>query len=353
MSVLQKILGVLKPQSSLNIKVSLQDENVSESAAIASPADLKFPYRDYAITLMLKAYGNVEPIPAQYSLYYERECGLTNPRLLHQQLIDEGFLELSSLSQLLTTLKVSDLQQILRSYGLKVSGKKEELISQVLSDVDMEDLFSFFKNEPPRYSLSLKGRDFLEQHKDYIRFHRYTKYGVTLEEYERAKASLCYTDDCEKILIFLYNEKVDGDKYNRHYHLVLHELYEATGDSDNALREFLIVKYFDVNYVYSFQQLSFFLQYQSFSTAAKEMYESEKNHHVLAPSDAFYVAEHQNMHLRNILNSIYSQYLLKDLIIPPNVFSTIVSEMITESFFDVSKWNTYLLSQLKHYLRLR
>lgn len=222
-----------------------------------------------------------------------------------------------------------------------------------MSDVNKEDLCSFFKNEPPCYSLSLKGRNFLEQHKDYIRFHRYTKYGITLEEYERAKASLCYTDDCEKILIFLYNEKVNGDKYNRHYHLVLHELYEASGDSDNALREFLIVKYLDVNYVYFFQQLSFFLQYQSFSTAAKDMYESEKDHRVLTPSDASYVAEHQNTHLRNILNSIYSQYLLKNLIIPPNVFSTIMSEMVTESFFDVSKWNGYILSQLKHYLRLR
>lgn len=353
MSVLQKILGVLKPQSSLNIKVSLQDENVSESAVIASPAEPNPLYLDYAATLLLKTYGNVAPLPEHYPLYYAQEYGLTNPKLLHQQLIDEGFLVPSSIPQLLTTLKVSDLQQILRSYTLKVSGKKEELINRLLSNVAIEKLSPIFQNERPCYSLSDKGIDFLNKHKDYIRFHQYAKYGVSLDEYECAKETLCYSENCEQILIFLYNQKVDKDPYNRLYHLVLSQLYDIRQDSDNALREFLIVKYFDVNYVYAFQQLHSSLQYLSFSKAAKGMYECEKNNLVLAPSDASYIAEHQNMHLRNILNSIYSQYLLKDLIIPPNVFSTIVSEMITESFFDVSKWNGYILSQLKHYLRLR
>ena len=137
MSVLQKILGVLKPQGSLNIKVPLQDENVPDSAAIASPAEPNPLYMDYAATLLLKTYGNVAPLPEHYPLYYAQEYGLTNPKLLHQQLIDEGFLIPSSIPQLLTTLKVSDLQQILRSYGLKVSGKKEELITKTSHTVSV------------------------------------------------------------------------------------------------------------------------------------------------------------------------------------------------------------------------
>lgn len=348
MSVFQKVLNSLKLQIFPNIE---NKKSAEPAVAIASPTDSGSPYRAYAITMLLKAYGNVAPIPEQYPLYYAHECGLTNPKSLHLQLIEEGFLEPSSISQLLTILKVSELQQMLRSCGLKVSGKKEELINRILSNINTEDLLSFFKDEPPRYSLSIKGTTFLDQHKDYIRFHRYTRYGVTIAEYEHAKASF-YSTDCEQILIFLYNQKLRKDEYNRLYHLVLHKLYEAIGDSDNALREFLIVKYFDVNYVYAFQQLDSMLQYLSFPEAARSVYECQKDCYVLSPNDAVYIAQHPNIHLQNVLNSIYSHYVLKDLLIPKSIFSTILSEMLSKSFFDISKWNTYILEQLKHYLRL-
>lgn len=308
-------------------------------------------YKEYAITLLLNAYGNVKPFPEHYPQFYSYECGLTNPSLLHQQLIDENFFVPSSVSEKLSSLKVVELKQILQSRGLKVSGKKSDLIDRILANIDLDDLHIFFQNDKICYSLSTKGKEFLKSHEDYVRFHRYARYGIKLEEYEYAK-SLLKSNICEEILIYIFEQKKNKDKYNRLYHYILSQLYDAVNCSENALHEFLIVKYFDINYINAFHWLQNELQYSTFSEATQRVFETQKNCLAFSPNDGAYIARHAAVYSHITAGSIYMEYPLENLLVSESRFYSMLSEIYDESFFDISKWNTYFLKQLKYHFKL-
>ena len=166
MSIFQKLLDMLKLQSTRDMESDITDEEVKrnaevlseQSSAISHPrnspsalqhsstdlsantntyvSSLNAPHKEYAIALLLKNYGNVSPLPDYYPQYYSRECGLTNPAPLHQQLISEGYLVRSSILEELRALKITELKQILQSCGLKVTGKKAELVDRILANVE-------------------------------------------------------------------------------------------------------------------------------------------------------------------------------------------------------------------------
>ena len=381
MPIFQKLLDMLKLQGTRDTESGITNEEIKrdaevlskQSSAISHPrnsssalqhsfADLSAntnthitsfnaSHKEYAIALLLKNYGNASPLPDYYPQYYSRECGLTNPALLHQQLISEGYLVRSSILEELRTLKITELKQILQSCGLKVTGKKAELVDRILTNVDVEDLHSFFQSETPCYSLSAKGTEFLKNHEDYIRFHRYTKFGISFDEYERTKTLLSSTT-CEETLIFLYTQKKNNDKYNRLYHVILSQLYDANGDPANALHEFLIVKYFDINYINAFQWLNNELQYTNTHEATQRIFESQKNCNALSPENVAYIVRHSNVYSRITVDNIYREYPLDNLLVTESQFCSMISEMEKESFFDVSKWNNYFLRQLKYNFKL-
>lgn len=308
-------------------------------------------YKEYAIALLLNTYGNVKPFPEHYPQFYSYECGLTNPALLHQQLIGENFFVPSSVSEKLSSLKVVELKQILQSRGLKVSGKKADLIDRILANIDLDDLHIFFQNDEIRYSLSTKGKEFLKSHEDYVRFHRYARYGIKLEKYEYAK-SLLKSNICEEILIYIFEQKKNKDKYNRLYHYILSQLYDTVKCPENALHEFLIVKYFDINYINAFRWLQNELQYSTFSEATQRVFETQKNCLAFSPNDAAYIAQHAAAYSHVTAGSIYTEYPLENLLVSESRFYSMLSEIYDESFFDISKWNTYFLKQLKYHFKL-
>lgn len=126
--------------------------------------------KNYAIALLLDFHQKAASLPDAYPCYYMYECNLDNPRSLHLQLIDNGFLIPSSTPDFLASLKVTDLKQLLKSYNLKISGKKDDLISRLLTNLSDTDIQDILQNNKPCYSLSLKGQLFLRNYKDYIQF---------------------------------------------------------------------------------------------------------------------------------------------------------------------------------------
>jgi hypothetical protein len=66
----------------------------------------------------------------QFPRYFENTYGLDAQRSL-DRLIEEGYLRESSAIESLASLKVPELKEILKSKGLKVSGKKADLIERI------------------------------------------------------------------------------------------------------------------------------------------------------------------------------------------------------------------------------
>ena len=307
------------------------------------------PHVKYAVALMLKAYGKGTAIPDNYPLYFERECGLTNPKKLHISLIRKGYLIPSPLKDLLLNLSTAELKTILESCGLKKSGKKEDLVKRILLEVDYCILNNYL-NDKNYYSLSEKGIVFLKLYSDYIILHKYAKFGIDIEEYENYKRLYPYLC-CEDILIFIHQEKLLSDKYNYHYHIILKELYDNTEQFYFALREFLVIKYLTINYVQAFDWLSDELQFYSPDKAIAHVWETQKNRLCLAPADASYFVKHMEEYSAKDLDLLYEEYPLSNTLITKVEFSSILHDMSSEAFFDYQRWNTYILSKLEFALK--
>lgn len=74
----------------------------------------------------------------------------------HQKLIRSGYLEKAQPEELLNTLKVQELKNILQEHSLLIKGTKSVLISEIIDNVDISSL-----KLPEIYVPSKKGNEFL------------------------------------------------------------------------------------------------------------------------------------------------------------------------------------------------
>lgn len=205
---------------------------------------------DYNQTLFLQAYGNAKPLKQnnEYQRYFTYECGITNPRAYHEQLIADGFLTPCSAAETLKGYKVAELKELCDSFGIVKTGKKQDIIERLVQNV-APDLLKNYTNKEQCYSLSEKGADFLSQHKDYIELHRNTVWGISLDEYEKEKAATVETD-FYKIALGILEKKLTStntDGFRNIYHSIA-QIYMQTGDMTAALKNLLYVLFFDVNW---------------------------------------------------------------------------------------------------------
>ena len=79
----------------------------------------------------------------EFPEYWLYEYGLDDPKTVLSRLFEKGFIELASPKETLNLFKVPELKKICAEHGLKVSGRKAELISRIsdtLTDEEVEKL---------------------------------------------------------------------------------------------------------------------------------------------------------------------------------------------------------------------
>ena len=205
---------------------------------------------DYSRALFLKAYGNAKSLKQNngYQRYFINECGITNPRAYHEQLITDGFLIPSSTAETLKGYKISELKELCDSFGIVKTGKKQDIIERLIRDVSPE-LLKNCTNKEQCYSLSEKGVDFLSKHEDYIECHRNTAWGISLDEYTKEKANIG-ENDFYKIALHILNKKLSSTNTDgfRNIYYSIAQIYAHTGDMATSLKNLLLVLFFDVNW---------------------------------------------------------------------------------------------------------
>ena len=88
---------------------------------------------------------------------------------LKKQAIDDEFIELESPLAVASNLKLTDIKEVLKSHGLKVSGKKDELIERLGENLSEEELNNTFK--PENYQITDKGLEFINNNQYLIYLH--------------------------------------------------------------------------------------------------------------------------------------------------------------------------------------
>lgn len=180
-----------------------------------------------------------------YARYFNYEFHVYDPIKYHKKVIADGYLVEATPEVALGKLRVDQLKIILDSAGLPSKGKKADLISQIVSNVDIPSL------KLDRYYVpSEKGAAHLKQY-EYV--FRLRDYGISWEEFDKAKESYsgyCKPDD---IIWQILNNRFNAYNIGGSFGLARNELFnmgkllEYEGKSVDALCHYALVLYYDTN----------------------------------------------------------------------------------------------------------
>ena len=159
---------------------------------------------------------------------YLKEFNTTEDSLKAQAISDE-FIEYGS--PLISAQKstVKDLKEILKSHGLKVSGKKDELINRLGKNLTEDELEKYFPEKS--YQISQKGREFLLKNNYilYIYENKDLADIITPKEIEEIFDEKEYSQ--EEIQSLLLDYLPDKDYYFK----AIISIYESQNASDKLL----------------------------------------------------------------------------------------------------------------------
>lgn len=292
----------------------------------------------YAAVLMLNAYGQGSPIYSQYPVYFERECGVTNPQAFHKSLIKNGYLTPASYKDMFSNFKIAELKHILDDFNLKKSGKKEDLIERIINEIAEEKLTNYVPKEPC-YSLSVKGNDFLNCYLDYVELHKNSTWMVSIEEYEAVKNKRLSNDFYDNMLFFYKDKLKKSHSYELRmcYHC-LSQIYNHKQDFESSLFYLLSVLYWDVNDKENYPST----QMYDLGIMSKKEIKKQYPVSLFSPGIISSIAKLQNYYSDEMVDKIYQINLTKKNLCDKKVFEEIIFDIFNAAFFPSEKWNTYL-----------
>lgn len=335
-NILSNIINSLKHPSNSNVNITFNNDQ-SEHVDFDLNTNL---HMEYATALMLYGYEKAMPIHSAYAVFFERECHVTNPRALVKTLISDGYLEPSSLQDILYSYKVSELKSILESYGLKKNGKKDELVIRIMSEIPNNELNKYLPAEQ-YYSLSQKGREFLNTHLDYIELHRNAAWGISIEEYNSIKRAVGTDDFYDNMLVHYRGKLPNASSYEIRSHcFCLYQIYNHKNDYHNALLHILYVLYWDVNAKENYPSTEYF-EYNSMS---KNRFKSQYPVSVFAPGIMSDIVKLKDHYKKELVEQIYNSgtFRFSSNLCSMQTFIDILSDLYNSPVFPYDKWNDYL-----------
>jgi len=173
---------------------------------------------------------------------------------LKKQAIDDGFIERGSPLLGASDFKVNDLKEILKQYGLKVSGKKDELIERLGENLSEDELKKHFKSK--NYQISDSGREFLKRNsyilyvlndKDISKVFSPVDFSKVFEEKEYSKKEI--QDKIVTYLKDMLDKMMVRDEWGdfKIYSNAIAQVLEDKGELKEALNFRFKVFLFDLN----------------------------------------------------------------------------------------------------------
>lgn len=305
---------------------------------------------DYNKAIFLNVYGNGKPLQdnSEYQKYFEFECGITNPRKYHKNLIKEGYLQTASPESSISSLKVNELKKICDAIGISKTGKKKELVDRIISSCSPDQINSFVEKQ--LYSLSDKGLQFLERNRDYVELHNHKNWSITLDEYIDFKNSLSFTAEFRDVAWGIFNKRIleYSKKYGllRNNYLNMSQLSKESGNHNNELKYLLYTLFFDI----CGSELVEHLVYCDTRTDALEHYYCMA-FHTRIPSE---ISELKAYYNETYVDEIYSSYKRLPLILcDKETFKLLIADIfdkqndIAKKYEELFKqnYNTYICTR--------
>ena len=203
-----------------------------------------------------------------YSKFISYDLDIKNPVKKYKDFIDKGYLKKASLEVIFEAYKVIDLKNILRENNLKVSGKKSELISRIISSIEVEKLKGYIHDD--FYEITTKGTEYIKKYEYYIKLYHYRNFCIGPKEFDRCRNSFdCNSPSFYDVMLKILDARITFFKNNSSYGLLRNSYHNKSillkdlGLNKESFKYLLHVAYIDLsgicndNHIYSYKDMIF------------------------------------------------------------------------------------------------
>lgn len=203
------------------------------------------------VEMLMLIDKNKSPVQGIYFQSYWEYFYEIDAKQTFRNLLDQGYFDIeSSLEDTLNKMTVPELKEILKSDGLKVTGKKAVLVERIIKEASLK-----IKRQIPlieMYTLSEKAKEVLAKNKHVTYFSRMNLRDVSIYQYHDFIKRNHYHDPFEGLIKYL--EEVSSKHITSNnwglYRNTLYEIsnvYSKEANISEALKYIILVCYLDIN----------------------------------------------------------------------------------------------------------
>lgn len=331
----KKELVAEQTHNSDSFKVIKKDELISNpkvdnaNSVVKEKYDIPQLQGDYAKTIFLWSNQKASAIKDKkdYAKYFLHECGIQDASEYHKNLISEGYFKETPIETKLLSLKVTDLKTLLKDVGESTTGKKAELVKNILQYVPLDVIEKACPEK--MYELSDKGLDFLKVHHDYVLLHKYSRWDVNWQEYNKKHQN---GESFYDTMWRIFNQRImkDTHLFGRTEYYNMYQLLAEEGKRKNALEMLLRVLYIDLSGVEALDNFRLYKQGYYTKQDLKEYYGVA---FMLAPGIIYPIAEFVDVYDEAVVDKIYEQKLpvqLCDKVLFKKIINAIMDDTYNE-----------------------
>lgn len=301
-------------------------------------------YLLYGKVLMLWAYRKCSPLYVNYPVYFMRECHISNPQKLRNSLIKHGYFDKPNIQEIFDTYNMAKLKLIATSIGCKKNGSKSELINRIILCLS-PSFISKYVEECNCYSISDKGRVFLENNYDLVELHRHAGYHISLSEYCANRYVGNKKRTFENNIFCTLSTRIFNNCSKRYYYMMkydyknLYQIVLSEHRYDCAIDSYLRAVYLDTCCMHE----------------ATYCYTRQDFHYlnVFTPETCSGIVELKRFYSPIIIDNIYNDLSLPPSFLSCDEFKAAVYDMLTQISFDCEKYNNIIRERLNLYSILK
>lgn len=304
----------------------------------------KYSYKNiYAQTVFLYYCRKSKPIgaPDDYPRYFLYNFNIANPSLYHKKLLSEGYLQEAPINELLSSLKVTELKNILETNNLPKTGKKAELIKRIVDSIPEDKIMVSFTEKI--YSLSDKGLLFLKDHDDYVQLFQHSSYQISIDEYEKTKKELRNYTKFNDIAWNIFNKRTLDYAAQKNYGLLrntyfeMGELLEEETKNKQSLSLYLTALLYDVSGIENLKTILYYIDGAYSKKDLKDLYIEP----FFVPGLLGRIEKLSDFYEDGMAADVYKKHYLDMNLCSCEKFNDLVCEILYEPTLDEEKWKEY------------
>ena len=284
---------------------------------------------------------------SKYPQYIFYELEITNPKKFHLRMLEENYFKMATLDEILSSYRVNELKDILKSHNLKISGKKDILISRIINEISPNELEEI-KNNSSLLTLTKKGKEFISNHFDYIEFHKKKNWGIDLNEYLMVKKNLPFKGSFNDVAWGIFNQKSNEYYFSKDFSLLrntfLHmsELLKDENRSEQSYEYLLKVLYMDISGVCQDDIKYYYDGIYSKNDLKENVKKYSRNMFMFAPAIMHELILNKSLYSDSLVDNIFSTIVLPYNCCTNQLFKNIMHEMFASESFDTAKYTEIL-----------